>query len=115
MQDAGRLPMYCHYDPRGAERRLGEMIKLQKETVGLAKGTRGTLRGRDASGVTITAPPENDPFHGAATLAEAGIDKKLEDLREKLGGSSVPSRNGRISSEDAPGRDRGREGAQWYE
>ena len=56
-----------------AERRLGELIQKQKETVGLATGTRGQLAGRDASGGPKTEPPENAP----PTLAEAGIDKKL--------------------------------------
>lgn len=53
----------------GEERRLGELIKAQKETVGLNRGAAGLGSNqhvvRSPSG---TAPP---------TLAEAGIDKKL--------------------------------------
>lgn len=45
----------------------------QKKTVGLAKGTRGQLAGKNPSGGARVVPPENDPFHGAATLADAGI------------------------------------------
>ena len=49
-----------------AERRLGEIIKAQKETVGSATG------GGDTSGGSRAAPPQEPP-----TLKEAGIDKKL--------------------------------------
>src|SRR5262245_60234367 len=41
-----------------AERRLGELIQAQKEAFGLAKGTRGQLKGRDASGGFSRNPPE---------------------------------------------------------
>jgi hypothetical protein len=54
-----------------AERRLGEMIKAQKETVGLAKGQ---LR-RGAS----VAPREDKP-----TLKAAGIDKHLAKRARKM-------------------------------
>jgi len=59
-----------------AERRLGEMINEQKETVGLATGAAGI--GRSASAVPEkyrTQPP---------TLAEAGIGKKLSAHAQKL-------------------------------
>jgi len=62
-----------------AERRVGELIAAQKETVGLAKGTKGQLKGRDRSGGSVTVPPED-----IATLAEAGIDKHLADRARRL-------------------------------
>ena len=49
-------------------------MRMQKETVGLATGTKGQLRGRNSSGGSVVDPPENTP-----TLAEAGIDKHLAD------------------------------------
>ena len=63
-----------------AERRLGELIKLQKETVGLATGAAGI--GKPASAVITeyrTQPP---------TLAEVGIDKNLSSRAQKL--AAVP-------------------------
>ena len=56
-----------------AERRLGELIAAQKETVGLAKGGRPKTR-TDAEQV----------FTGPATLKEAGIDRKLSARAQKL-------------------------------
>jgi N6-adenosine-specific RNA methylase IME4 len=56
-----------------AERRLGELIKKQKATVGLNAGARGI--GKSA------APRGN---HTPPTLAEAGIDKKLSSRAQKL-------------------------------
>jgi len=53
-----------------AERRLGEMITHQKETVGLAQGRRSDL-----------VPDGNQV---KPTLAEAGIDKKLSARAQKL-------------------------------
>src|SRR5215472_9540884 len=41
-----------------AERRVGQLIDQQRATVGLAKGTRGALKGRHASGGARLAPPE---------------------------------------------------------
>jgi phage N-6-adenine-methyltransferase len=57
-----------------AERRLGEMILAQKETVGLSKGGGG----RDATGARV------EPVEAKPTLAEAGIDKKLSASSQKL-------------------------------
>lgn len=68
-----------------AERRLGEMISEQKATIGLSTGSRGQLAGRDASGGSVVAPPERT----AATLAEAGIDKKLSARAQKI--AAVPA------------------------
>ena len=49
-----------------AERRLGELIKAQKETVGLAKG-----------GKPYQATSSDKEAVRTPTLKEAGIDKKL--------------------------------------
>src|SRR5262249_34015631 len=56
-----------------AERRLGELIIRQKETVGLNAGKRGD-RGTRAAPRSDTRP----------TLAETGIDKKLSSRSQKL-------------------------------
>ena len=53
------------------------MIVAQKQAVGLAKGTRGQLAGKNPSGGARIVPQENNPFNDAATLAEAGIDWRL--------------------------------------
>jgi hypothetical protein len=55
-----------------AERRLGEMMQAQKETVGLNQG------GRPKTGVSET-PVSEKP----ATLAEAGVDKNLAKKARK--------------------------------
>jgi N6-adenosine-specific RNA methylase IME4 len=61
-----------------AERRVGELIRSQKETVGLAKpGERGG-RKRKIDG------SRTDPSNGRPTLAEAGIDKHLADRARTL-------------------------------
>jgi hypothetical protein len=61
-----------------AERRLGEMMQAQKETVGLNQG------GRPQTGVSET-PVSEKP----ATLAEAGIDKNLaKNARKEAAKSS---------------------------
>ncbi len=53
-----------------AERRSGELIRAQKETVGLATGgQRGGRRKIDGS--------REEPTNKPPTLAEAGIYKKL--------------------------------------
>lgn len=59
-----------------AERRLGEIIQLQKETVGLATGG-------DAQRTRVGKGPESPP-----TLSEAGIDKHLADTARKY--AAVP-------------------------
>lgn len=51
-----------------AEIRLGEMLKDAPK----AKGTRSQLAGKDSSGGTALAPPENS----VPALADLGIDKK---------------------------------------
>ncbi|MQA65033.1 MAG: hypothetical protein GEU76_03895 [Alphaproteobacteria bacterium] len=59
-----------------AERKLGELITAQKETVGLNTGARGIG--------TSAVPKENR----TPTLAEAGIDKKLSSRAQKM--AAVP-------------------------
>jgi hypothetical protein len=63
-----------------AERRLGEMIVEQKQTVGLNRGSAGTMRGKDASGGAVVEPPEDT----RPTLASAGIDKKLSSRSQAI-------------------------------
>jgi hypothetical protein len=62
-----------------ATRRLGQLIEEQKKTVGLAKGSKGQLRGRTASGGIKITPPEALP-----TLGSQGIDKNLARQARKL-------------------------------
>ena len=59
-----------------AERRLGELIDAQKQSVGLAKGAKGNPGGRAAKIVRDHTTPAQP------TLAEAGIDKHLADRGE---------------------------------
>jgi hypothetical protein len=59
-----------------AERRLGEMLREQKETVGLATGAAGIGRNKSAVPEEYRTQP--------ATLADAGIDKKLSARAQKL-------------------------------
>jgi len=60
-----------------AERRLGEMLREQKETVGLHEGGRPSKTGSDEE-------PVSRP-----TLADAGIDKKLSSRAQKLAEAGV--------------------------
>lgn len=62
-----------------AERRVGELMQAQSETVGLNTGTAG--KGRPALGGSEFDPPKTDD---RATLAGAGIDKHLADRARKL-------------------------------
>lgn len=55
-----------------AMRRLGEIMNVQKRTVGLAKGGRPAKTGS-----------KSDPVFKPATLAQAGIDKHLADEARK--------------------------------
>ena len=71
------------------ERRVGELIKRQAETVGLNQGTAGagdSNIGR-ATGGSKTDPPVNQTH---PTLAEAGIDKHLADRARKY--AAIPER-----------------------
>ncbi|NEU95072.1 hypothetical protein [Bradyrhizobium uaiense] len=62
-----------------AERRLGELVKLQKETVGLNRGRAGAGRPRLGS-----SEPEQPKSDDRPTLAEAGIDRKLSSKAQRL-------------------------------
>lgn len=61
-----------------AERRLGEVIKQQKETVGLNKGAAGGGV-KDSPRGNFTEPRDTTP-----TLAEVGISKKLSSHAQKI-------------------------------
>lgn len=63
-----------------AERKLGELIVAQKETVGLNTGSRGQLRGKDNSGSAKSEQPEDD----RPRLADIGVDRKLSSKAQKL-------------------------------
>lgn len=65
-----------------SERRLGELITAQKESVGLNRGRAGA--GRPNLGGAKAEPPKDS----VPTLAEAGIDKKLSARSQKL--AAVP-------------------------
>jgi hypothetical protein len=56
------------------------MMAAQRATVGLAKGSQGTLAGRTSSGGAKFVPPEKP----LPTLADAGIDKHLATTARKL-------------------------------
>lgn len=60
-----------------AERRLGELLKAQKESVGLNAGRAGS--GRPKIGGSNEEPPKDS----RPTLSAAGIDKKLSSRAQK--------------------------------
>lgn len=63
-----------------AERRLGELIIAQKETVGLNAGSRGQLKGKKSSGSAVAEQPEDS----RPTLEQAGIDRKLSSRAQRM-------------------------------
>jgi N6-adenosine-specific RNA methylase IME4 len=63
-----------------ATRRLDELIKVQKETVGLATGTKCQLAGEGPGGLLINPPGDDRP-----TLASQGINKNLAHQARVLG------------------------------
>lgn len=67
-----------------AERKLGELIQKQKETVGLNRGAAAGGK-KDGPRGAYTEPRDSAP-----TLAEAGIDKKLSSRAQKL--AAVPEK-----------------------
>lgn len=74
-----------------AERKLGQMIATQRDTVGLATGTRGQAR-PVTSGSGRLAPgelSENSP--GRPTLRQAGIDPNLAHRARRA--ASIPEEN----------------------
>lgn len=62
-----------------AERRLGEMLVEQKETIGLNRGRAGA--GRPPLGDSDTEQPKPDD---RPTLAEVGIDRKLSSKAQRM-------------------------------
>ncbi|BCA04174.1 methyltransferase-A70 family protein [Bradyrhizobium diazoefficiens] len=68
-----------------AERRLGEMIVAQKETVGLNAGSRGQLQGKGDSGGAVVEQPEDE----RPRLADIGVDRKLSSKAQKLAAMDV--------------------------
>ena len=70
-----------------AERRLGELIRQQKETVGLATG--GEHGGKPAIDGSRT-----EPSIKRSTLADAGIDKKLSSHVQKVAAIPEPEFEG---------------------
>ena len=58
-----------------SERRLGELIKAQKETVGLNQGAKGSV---------VTGAGREPVKDERPTLAEASIDKKLSSRAQQL-------------------------------
>ena len=68
-----------------AERRMGEMLIAQKETVGFNVGTRGQLKGKNpASGEAEKEAPDDQ----RPTLADVGISSKLSSHAQKM--AAVP-------------------------
>lgn len=76
-----------------AERRLGEMMVAQRETVGLATGAKGNPGGQGAKVVRVDDGPAQIP-----TLAEAGIDKHLADRARKMAAVPAPEFEAKISN-----------------
>jgi len=66
-----------------ATRKLDKLRVAQRDTFGLAKGTRGQLAGSTGSGGFILNPPED-----GASLAASGIDKNLAHRARMLGALS---------------------------
>ncbi len=62
-----------------AERRLGELLKAQRETVGLNRGAAGSAGPGRGNAVPIENRVSQVP-----TLADAGIDKKLSARAQKI-------------------------------
>lgn len=60
----------------GNERRLGELIREQKETVGLNQGAKGSI----VTGATREPVKDTRP-----TLGQVGIDKKLSSRSQAIG------------------------------
>jgi hypothetical protein len=76
------------------------MMAMQRETVGLAPGTRGQIQpGMDGAGGIPTDPPGDEIKPGpTVTLADAGIDKNLAARARKLHGLPEGGVDGHISS-----------------
>ncbi len=74
-----------------AERRIGELMEAQRQTVGLSSGTAG--KGRPPLGGSQPDPPKDT----RPTLAEAGIDKNLANRARKLAAVDEDTFNGMVS------------------
>jgi N6-adenosine-specific RNA methylase IME4 len=68
-----------------AERRVGELIVAQRESVGLAKGAEHGGRRRKIDGA------RKEPSNQRPTLSEAGIDKKLSARAQQLAAVPAPA------------------------
>jgi hypothetical protein len=74
-----------------AERRVGELIQQQRESVGLNRGTAGA--GRPTKGGSRKEPPNVQP----PRLIDAGIDKKLSARAQQLAAVPEPKFNAMIA------------------
>ena len=96
MEAAGRIAKDDQIERDGkairlrAKRALGEMMKAQKETVGLNRGNAG--RGRSKKGGSAVDLPKD----ARPTLAQAGIGKHLADEARKE--AAIPATNSRPRS-----------------
>ncbi len=112
-----RLEADAHEIRRRAERKLGEMMKVQSETVGLSKGARepGTNRGT----TRVTEKPASP-----VTLRDAGIDKNLAHAARKAAAmpeekfeATVASERDAIEHRQTVIKPRGTQGTgnnEWY-
>lgn len=71
-----------------AERRLGEMLTVQKQTVGMNQGAVKGKTGSKAAPLLDTRP----------TLSAAGIDKKLSASSQKLAAMPAEKFEAKVSS-----------------
>jgi hypothetical protein len=83
-----------------AERRLGQMMREQKKTVGLNTGTAG--KGRPKKGGVSETPPKKDT---RLTLAEAGIDKNLAKAARKKAAESEAEFQEEVAAKRAEARE----------
>lgn len=76
-----------------AERRVGELMAMQRETVGLAPAGRPTKIGLQQNPISKHEPPKPASL---PTLAEAGIDKNLADRARKYAAVPEPKFNAMV-------------------
>lgn len=77
-----------------AERKMGEMLIAQRQTVGFNCGSRGQLRGRDESGTTVSEAPVDE----RPKLAEVGITHKHSSRAQRLAALSPKDYQARIDA-----------------
>ena len=87
-----------------AERRLGQMMREQKNTVGLNTGTAS--QGRPKIGGVSETPPKKDD---RLTLAEAGIDKNLAKAARKKAAKSEAEFQEEVAAKRAEAREPSKE------